>query len=127
MATSRAEDLESIRYSEQDPTTGGPETIKPGTLEKIKGIFQMSPKDKDGKPRETGTRPKVRQEQVEQYTDTETVITGITGTQVEIPRDLLLRDPECPPGEDDGESQDTDDESDDGDIQEVYSNVTGER
>jgi hypothetical protein len=46
MATSRAEDLESIRYSEQDSTTGGPETIKPGTLEKIKGIFQMSPKDK---------------------------------------------------------------------------------
>jgi hypothetical protein len=97
MATSRAEDLESIRYSEQDPTTGGPETIKPGTLEKIKGIFQLSPKDKDGKPRETGTKPKMRQEQIEQDSDrydTETVITGITGAQVEIPRDLLQQDPE---------------------------------
>jgi hypothetical protein len=132
MATSRSEDLESIRYSEQDPTTGGPETIRPGTLEKIKGMFQLSPKDKDGKPRETGTntKPKVRQEQVEQDPeryDTETVITGITGTQVEIPRDLLQVDPECPPGEDDGDSQDADDESDDGEIQEVYSNITGER
>jgi hypothetical protein len=127
MATSRSEDLESIRYSEQDPTTGGPETIKPGTLEKIKGIFQLSPKDKDGKPRETGTKPKIRQEQIEQYPDTETVITGITGTQVEVPRDLLLVDPECPPGENDGDSQDADDESDDGEIQEVYSNITGER
>jgi hypothetical protein len=130
MATSRAEDLESIRYSEQDPTTGGPETIKPGTLEKIKGIFHLSPKDKDGKPRETGTKPKIRQEQIEQDSDryeTETVITGITGTQVEIPRDLLQEDPECPPGENDGHSQDADDESDDGDIQEVYSNITGER
>jgi hypothetical protein len=130
MATARSDDLESIRYSEQDPTTGGPENIRPGTLEKLKEMFQRSPKDKDGKVKETGAKPKVRQEQIEQDIDRydiETVMTGITGAQVELPLDLLQVDPECPQGDDDGASQDADVETDNDDIQEVYTSTMADR
>ncbi len=81
MATPRTEDLESIRYSVADPTAGGAENIKPGTLGRLKEIFQISPKDKDCKSqKETGTKPKIRQEPFDpdDWIGTETVRTAIT-------------------------------------------------